>query len=128
MVSRLTMILVLGLAGCGGGTTEPEVATADFIAMAKSAQCSEYHNRLYSIDRQKVFWDVAGNCPDRSPVHRLFGQSPNVILCTETGSIAGPTTACNDESARSLFNTIISNLDKADLGLGAGHQVQPIVF
>ena len=120
--------MALAVTACGGSSSEPVVATADFIAMAKNAECSEYSNRLFLIDQKNVFWDVAGNCPDRSPLRRFFGQSPNAILCTEVSSIAGPITTCSDEHARSLFTTIIYNLEKSDVGLGTSHQVPPIVF
>ncbi len=137
------------LAGCGGGgdtqsgemrnqqagqgitVGEPNggvpVASA-FIKIAQEEPCSDVRNRLYLIDNKQVFWDRAGNCADNSYARRLFGASPEAVLCQVSDGIAGPKTFCSDEASRAMFETIQKNLDKPDLGLGAGHKVEPITF
>ncbi|MDQ2990435.1 MAG: hypothetical protein M3R60_15170, partial [Pseudomonadota bacterium] len=56
-----------------------------------------------------------------------FGATPQTVLCSVADSIAGPQTTCSDEQARALFDIIVANLDKGDLGLGSSHQVEAIV-
>lgn len=132
------------LSACGGGTTmhdqqasagiavgEPNpaaLATAPFIAMARSSACSETRNRLFVIDGKQVFWDHAGRCADASYEQVLFGSQPEARLCSHGDTIAGPKTFCQDESARALFETIVKNADRPDLGLGSGHTVEPLAF
>jgi len=48
--------------------------------------------------------------------------------CDFHDSIAGPIKICQDDRYREMFDTIIVNLDKPDLGLGSRHKVQPIHF
>lgn len=137
---------VLSLAGCGGANGamaqgqqagqgvalgEPNGAvpvTADFIARAQEASCADQRNRLFMIDKRMVFWDRAGSCADNAYGRTLFGATPQTVLCSVADSIAGPQTSCNDEQVRALFNTILANLDKSDLGLGSGHQVEAIAI
>ncbi len=141
-VHAAALAAVLLLAGCGGGgdaavpdrqagiaVGEPNGAmplTPEFVAMAQEAICAEQRNRLFMIDKRMVYWDRAGNCPDNSYGRTLFGATVKTPLCSVSDTIAGPRTVCADEPSRALFNTIEANRDKADLGLGAGHQVEPI--
>lgn len=136
------MSMLLSLAACGGGVARTDrqagqgvaaaapasgmPALADFIAMAQAATCANQSNRLFMIDKKMVFWDRAGSCADNSYGRTLYGATPQQVLCSVSDSIAGPRTTCGDESSRSLFTTIAGNLDKSDLGLGSGHQVEPI--
>ncbi len=125
----LYFLLVVAVSGCGGGsasTTPETIATTDFILLASSASCANQRNRLWVIDEKQVLWDKAGNCADASFSQVLYGNTPQNILCSSGDSIAGPKTSCNDEQYRSLFLTASNNLDKADLGLGNGHQVQQL--
>lgn len=140
---------VLLLASCGGGgdvggplnqqaspgiaVGEPSPnggapATALFVARAQQEACADIRNRLFLIDNRQVFWDRAGNCPDNSYAQRLYGATPDVLLCETYDSIAGPRTACTDEKYRAMFGTILKNLDQPDLGLGSAHKVEPIPF
>jgi hypothetical protein len=141
-------LLAAALAGCGGGTGaqparqaerfsqgvavgEPAptpVAMSDFQNMAREAICTETRNRLYIIDGKQVFWDHAGNCADASYEQVLFGAKPDAVLCSHGDTIAGPRTTCQDAASRSLFETIIQNLDKADLGLDGAHKVERVSF
>ncbi len=99
-----------------------------FISMAKTSPCNDITNRLFLIDQKVVFWERAGRCPDNSYEHTLFGEKPDTVLVVSRDSIAGPRTNYNDENYRAMFDTIVKNRDKADLGLGNAHQVQPITF
>ncbi|TFW27313.1 protease complex subunit PrcB family protein [Massilia horti] len=95
--------------------------------MAQARNCSDVKNRLFVIDGKQMFWDVAGNCGDASYSRVLFGGSPQEKLCSVGDSIAGPITRCEDEMSRALFDTIVKNLDNADLGL-TGHKVEQVAF
>lgn len=125
------LLLAASMAGCGGAgkLDQPAVvplATAEFISLTKDASCANLRNRLFVIDQKQVFWDKASNCADASYSQVLYGNTPQMILCTSADSIAGPRTFCNDQQYLSLFQTITKNLDKADLGLGSAHQVQQL--
>ncbi|MES2298397.1 MAG: protease complex subunit PrcB family protein [Pseudomonadota bacterium] len=119
------------LQGFAVGEPSPAAAALDnlpFVAMARSAPCSEVRNHLYVIDQKQVFWDRAGNCADNAYAQVLFGANPNTVLCTSADTIAGPRTTCTDENARALFETARQNAGKADLGLGASHAVKALSF
>jgi hypothetical protein len=138
------IVVAAALAACGGGSTmhdqqaspgiavgEPNptgLATAPFVEMARTAACAETKNRLYVIDGKQVFWDHAGRCADASYEQVLFGNKPETRLCSHGDTIAGPKTVCQDESARTLFETIVKNADQPDLGLGSGHKVEQLNF
>lgn len=141
-------LLAAGLAGCGGGSgAQPDrqagqvsqgvavgepaptgPAIANFQNMAREAMCSETRNRLFVIDGKQVFWDHAGKCADASYEQVLFGAKPENVLCSYGDTIAGPRINCPDAASRSLFETIINNLDKDDLGLGGAHKVERVGF
>lgn len=118
-------------AGPGIAVGEPNggvPVVSEYVKQAQEASCTDYRNRLYLIDNKYVFWDRAGNCADASHAQSLMGETPQAVLCTAGDSIAGPRTSCQDESVRPLFDTILKNLDKADLGLAGNHKVEPIRF
>jgi hypothetical protein len=140
-------ILAAGLAGCGGGSSTqpdrqagqvsqgvavgepaPSLVMSDFQNLAREASCTENRNRLFIIDGKQVLWDHAGNCADASYEQVLFGAKPDQILCSVGDSIAGPRTTCPDPASRSMFDIIVKNLDKADLGLGSAHKVERFSF
>ena len=142
------VLLATLLSACGGGGTTaitvnaqhlPSIAvgepspsakldTAEFVLMARAANCADFHNRLFVIDEKQVLWDRAGNCPDNATAQLWFGNSPKAALCSVSDSIAGPRTVCNDESGRAQFATMLKNLDKDDLGLGTSHTVRAVDF
>jgi hypothetical protein len=136
-------VLLAALAGCGAGSgAQPDrqagqvsqggepaaLATTDFQAMARDASCSENRNRLFVIDGKQVLWDHAGNCADASYGQVLFGAKTDAVLCTSGDTIAGPRTSCLDAASLGMFDTIVKNLDKADLGLGSAHKVERVDF
>lgn len=114
-----------GASGTGGTAVRPP-ETALFAEMAKNASCANVKNELFLIDNKLVFWNRAGKCADNSYGYTLFGTTPDVIWCEQYDSIAGPRTNCKEESVRALFETAVKNTDKADLGLGTGHEVTRI--
>lgn len=144
----MAAVLAAGLlAGCGGGSealhnqqagsgpvsvdptptpapTAPAIAA--FADAANKASCSESKNRLYIIDGKQVFWDHAGQCADAAYEQVLYGLTPQSQLCSHGDSIAGPRTACMDESLRPLFDTMLQNLDAAGLGIAGAHTVEGV--
>ncbi len=141
----LPLLAAAALTACGGGgVTQQEqqagsivvgepapgakLDTTDYIAKARSASCADLHNRLFVIDEKRVLWDRAGNCPDNANAQMLFGSTAQTALCQSTDTIAGPRVICNDDKDRDQFNTILKNLDKADLGLGKDHTVRAVDF
>jgi hypothetical protein len=136
----------LVLASCGGGDSatptpaqqasqgiavgEPNggaPVVSEFVKLAQGQSCTDFHNRLYVIDGKQVFWDRAGNCPDMGYSQTLYGYAPEQLLCQRADSIAGPRTFCADDKSRALFDIILQNLDKPDLGL-AGHKVEQVAM
>ena len=138
LISRLCAIsLVASLSACGGdGSVKqqdsakiaPPIANNEFLNLVKDASCANFRNRLFIVDQKYVLWDKAGSCSDASYAQSLYGNTVQSLLCTHADSIAGPRTSCTDTSVESLFKTMIQNLDKADLGLGTGHQVQSLTI
>jgi hypothetical protein len=142
------VLLATMLSACGGGggsgsalknqqmpgiaVGEPspntKLDTAEFVVMARSASCAGLSNRLLVIDETQVLWDRAGNCADNSYGQTLFGNNSKTALCSVSDTIAGPRTVCNDDKYKDEFATILKNLDKADLGLGASHTVRAVEF
>ncbi|QOY95761.1 hypothetical protein IM543_07970 [Massilia sp. UMI-21] len=138
----------LVLAACGGGNIDGSTVTSrqagqgitvgepnggvpvvsEYIQMAQEASCASTRNKLYVVDSKYVLWDRAGNCADNAYGQVLMGPTPQAVLCSAGQTIAGPRTSCTDATLRPLFDTMLENLDKADLGLGAGHQVEPVDF
>jgi hypothetical protein len=145
-IGAVAIFTALLLAACGGGGNsspadklagqgiavgEPNGAVAvaaDFIAKAQDATCADARNRLFIIDKTMVFWDRAGSCADMAYDRSLYGATPQALLCTLADSIGGPHLTCADTRSRALFDIIVVNLDKADLGLGGGHQVEALVI
>ncbi|MES2127892.1 MAG: hypothetical protein V4463_11525 [Pseudomonadota bacterium] len=100
---------------------------ADFVTMARASACSRTRNRVFIIDQKQVFWDRADlMCADSSYSQQLFGATPQTPLCSYGDSIAGPRESCTDDKYKAQFDTMRANLDKPDLGLGAGHKVEEV--
>ena len=128
-LSALSAALLL-LPGCNGAPAEPhtEIDLTSFKALARGDSCADIRNRLFLIDGELVFWDRAGKCSDAAYGETLFGSTIRDTLCNFHDSIAGPIKMCQDDRYREMFDTIITNLGKPDLGLGPRHTVQPIPF
>jgi hypothetical protein len=99
-----------------------------FKDMAKTASCADTRNNLFLIDNELILWDIAGSCADASYSQTLFDRTPDVVLCTNHDSIAGPMKDCAAEQYRAMFDTITANLDQPDLGLGPDHTVESVSF
>jgi len=129
LIASLSAALLL-LPGCGGNPTQPPtgIDLTSFKSLARGDSCTNIRNRLFLIDGKLVFWDRAGNCSDAAYGETLFGSTISDTLCDFHDSIAGPIKICQDDRYREMFDTIIVNLDKPDLGLGSRHKVQPIHF
>jgi hypothetical protein len=150
ILKRLTgaapLVFALLLAGCGGGATiESQAAhsaqngvdpgpqtvdTAPFIKLAQAdAACADLRNRLWLIDGKEVFWDRAGSkCPDNNWSQRLYGTTPQAVLCSANDSVGGPQKTCANDTVRALFDTITKAGQSANLGLDASHKVEAIGF
>src|SRR5262245_55882724 len=126
----LVAVVALSCAGCRDGLTIPPAPfdLTPFRTMARESPCADQRNRLYLIDARLVFWDRRARCADASYAQTLFGRTVDDVLCRSQDSIAGPRKDCRDERYRALFETIIVNADRADLGLGPTHGVRPIEF
>lgn len=146
-IGAVPLLAIVLLTSCGGGSSsggmlndlqsiqgtvvgeQKALDTTAFVAKAQAEQCAATRNRLFVIDQKMVFWDRADvTCYDMSYAQTLYGATPQQPLCTVSDSIAGPRTSCADDQSRALFDTILKNLDKADLGLGAGHKVEALAF
>lgn len=97
-----------------------------FKAQARSANCSDWKNRLFLIDNELVFWEVAGNCPDGGYGLTLYDKKSHQILCSEHDSISGPRRTINNDKYRHLFESIIQNLENPNLGLSSDHKVEEV--
>ena len=93
-----------------------------FMQMTENAACADIRNQLYVIDDQYVFWTTEGHCDDAGYAHFLYGGTPDEKLCYLEDSFVGPLSAC-EAGLEALFETILSNLDQPDLGLGGEHTV-----
>ena len=127
-VGLLAAALVCG--SCREGLFGPHASfdLAAFKTMARQSPCADLRNRLYLIDARLVFWERRGRCMDASYAYTLYGRTVEDELCRSQDSIAGPIEDCRDERYRAMFQTMVANTGRADLGLGPGHKVQPIPF
>jgi hypothetical protein len=103
-----------------------------FDLARQSAHCANTRNRLLFIthpeklDIEIVLLDQAGTCADANFRQRLYGETVDDLLCSHMQSIAGPVKTCAVPAYANLFDTMIGNLDKPDLGLGRGYDVWEI--
>lgn len=135
------------VAGCGGSDSQTTTRTqqaaqgiavgepnggvpvaSEFVKLAQQESCGTVRNRLYLIDNKQVFWDRAGTCPDNAYAQRLYGATPDAVLCETTDTLAGPKTFCANDTVRKLFETIQANVNLSNLGLDATHKVELIPF
>lgn len=101
-----------------------------FEFAAQQAGCAQTTNRLFFIsnparfDVEMVLLDQAGTCADAEFRQILFGETVDDVLCTHAQSIAGPVKRCPAPDYAAVFDIMIANLDRRDLGLGQGYDVQ----
>ena len=129
----LAVLLLGGLLstpGCGDNATGSgsDVDLEPFKLMAANATCADTRNRLFLIDDEQVFWDRAGTCIDAGFAQTLYGSTTSTVLSEHYDSVAGPMTVYEDENYRFMFDTMVANLDAANLGLGQEHSVQSVPF
>jgi hypothetical protein len=117
------------LAGCTDNPTAPPavVDLEPFISLARSSDCADVRNRLFLIDEQVVFWDREASCVDAAYAQRLYGSTPDRVLCYFQDSIAGPMKLSRGRYQME-FEIMLENLDQPDLGLGPMHSVEEIAF
>jgi hypothetical protein len=122
-------------AGSGGGqgvaVGEPNggvPVASEYVKLAVESTCATDRNQLFLVDDKYVFWAREGACADMSAARVLMGATPDAVLCRAEDTVAGPRSSCTNEAVRPLFETMSQNLDKPDLGLGAGHKVAYIPF
>lgn len=96
------------------------------IDWAQLESCATLKNRVFIIDKKYVFHEVAGTCWEGNFTHQLSNANTVSPLCTEFKTFAGYGNRCDDESMRPMFNIILANRNRPDLGLGAQHKVEEI--
>ena len=77
-------------------------------------------------DERVILLDRAGVCADASYEQVLFGDAGDDVLCSNGDSIAGPVKRCPETSRAGMFDVILANLDRSDLGLGSGYNVTQV--
>jgi len=87
-------------------------------------KCFDIKSKLYVIDDFYCFWIREGKCSDNSYSYNLYGPKAK-LLCYQRETIAGTDKKC-DKQTDQLFATIIGNLEKDNLGLGANSNVRMV--
>lgn len=109
----------------------PQYLHAIEVAQATTS-CAQIRNRVMFIqnnqqpDDRVVLLHQAGNCADAGYQQVLFGSEGDNVLCSNADSIAGPRKSCAAQSRAGMFDTILANLDRPDLGLGTGYTVSQV--
>jgi len=97
-----------------------------------STSCAQTRNRVLFIqdnlrpDDRVILLDQAGTCSDAAYRQVLFGKDGDDVLCSNADSIAGPHKSCSAPSHAAMFDTILANLERPDLGLGSGYRVDQV--
>jgi hypothetical protein len=97
-----------------------------------STDCAQTRNRVIAIeeaarpDDRFVLLDQAGTCADASYRQLLFGDDGDDLLCSNADSIAGPRKSCAVRARAAMFDIILANLDRPDLGLGSAYYVSQV--
>ena len=126
----LLLCVSLPLLSCENKCPEVEtcVDMASFQEVAREASCADLRNELFMIDGHLVFWQTESTCGDASWYRALFGCRPEEMLCRDWDTFSGPMREYSDSSYVGLFETILANRYRRDLGLGCRHEVKPIEF
>jgi hypothetical protein len=94
--------------------------------------CADLRNRVLVLQNQRnpheqlTLLDQAGTCHDASYRHILYGGNGEDVVCSLWESIAGPQKSCAVERYAAMFDTLIANLDRSDLGLGRAWDVKQV--
>jgi len=127
----LFFVIFLFQIGCSLNENAPTAAMdidlQPFIEMARSEVCADISNKLFLIDNELVLWDHSGNCSDAGYAAILYKETIEEVVCSHYDSIAGPQFSC-EPAYEEIFQTILQNLEKSDLGLGDDHVVEEISF
>lgn len=126
VLSLMLIVSLISIQGCK--KSETVIDLDPFIQLVINAPCSDIRNRLFLIDNELVLSDRCGNCADAGYIVILFGSTVDTVLCEWHDSIAGPVKECHNKGYSAMFDTIIDNLDKSDLGLGSSHTITEIQF
>ena len=120
-------VAALAAASCGDGQSanDTQLDEGAFVQAALQAPCADRKNKLYGIDGVMVLNDRAGSCADASYAQILHGTTTNEIYCRNEDSIAGPRKHCDVAAYQGMFDTMITHLSDADLGLGPAHNASP---
>ena len=133
LLAAVSAMLILGCC-TGNGSNQPTskpagtIDLAPFIQTAQKSICHDQRNRLFLIDQHLVLWDRAGTCIENGYGQILYADSLATILCERHDSIGGEIKTYNSPQEQPLFDAVVANLDRPDLGLGATHTVQAISF
>lgn len=129
LAARVLLLATLAVPACHSvDTLDAEIDLEPFQRLARTdTGCADLVNRLFLIDGAMVFRHKEGQCADASYALTLYGSTPDEVLCGLYDSIAGPQRPCRP-AYKARFETILDHLDEPDLGLGAGHRVEPIPF
>ena len=124
----VSLAMAMLATGCGipGNNHGAAMDLAPFRKMADRSECADIQNELWLIDGVMVLWRREGHCHDASYRVELNGKTVDETLCVLHDSIAGPVRRCTDPRYQDMFETMLRNEDKPDLGLGPGHVVTPI--
>lgn len=125
-IPRILVAALFLPAGCKESSTGPPVDVEPFREMAAHDPCASLRNKLFLIDWYLVFWSRAGTCPDAAWEDVLYVGSVDSIACASHDSITGPRRVCREAGYREMFNNIIANRDRPDLGLGPSHTVRAV--
>lgn len=126
VIYLITIMLLISTQGCKKNDTRIDLIP--FIEMARSAICASIRNRIFIIDNELVLSDRYGSCPDYIFHIILYGSTIDTVLCEYHDSYGGWVKKIYNEKYHAIFDTIINNLDKSDLGLGSSHTVSEINF
>ncbi len=120
----LTIFVLAALAAAGYWFYKDRtMKVSEAVTNISNEQNDRFPSRtLYSIDNDLIFLKRTGPSSDYSYHHLLLDQAGKV-LCEYQDSVGGPRKTCHDTNKESMFNTVITNLDKADLGL-TDHKVE----
>jgi hypothetical protein len=122
----LVLGALLPVTGCKNSSTGPAFDLGPFLEMAAHDPCASLRKELFLIDGDIVFWSREGNCADAAYADILYAGSIDSLVCSFHDSVTGPQRSCRDASYRAMFDTILANRDKPDLGLGPGHTVRAV--